>query len=374
MVESLYIHIPFCRKKCFYCDFYSVNYKENLASVYIETLCKQIDKLEDDFSTIYIGGGTPTVLGAPHLGKLLKSLKRVSKKVIEFTVEANPESLDEANIELFLAEGVNRLSIGAQSVNEGKLKKLGRIHSVKQAQEAVFLAKKKGFKNISIDLIFGLWNEDLAGWQEELSWAVKLPVTHISAYMLTYKKNTFFFKEVKAGRISPLEDDIVAQMYEFAMDYLPKQGFFQYEVSNFSKKGYVCRHNLNYWENNSYLGLGASAVSYVGGVREKSTSNVKDYIERLKKGKTPVVFREKLTALERAKETAALLIRTKGGIDFRKFKEKYGFDFLELKKDAIGELIKSGKARQNQNKGEPVGVYLTKKGFLFCDTASAAFL
>ncbi|MBU2504692.1 MAG: radical SAM protein, partial [Candidatus Omnitrophica bacterium] len=178
MVESLYIHIPFCRKKCFYCDFYSVNYKENLASVYIETLCKQIDKLEDDFSTIYIGGGTPTVLGAPHLGKLLKSLKRVSKKVIEFTVEANPESLDEANIELFLAEGVNRLSIGAQSVNEGKLKKLGRIHSVKQAQEAVFLAKKKGFKNISIDLIFGLWNEDLAGWQEELSWAVKLPVTH----------------------------------------------------------------------------------------------------------------------------------------------------------------------------------------------------
>jgi oxygen-independent coproporphyrinogen-3 oxidase len=350
MPLSLYIHIPFCQKKCIYCDFYSIRYQDNIASNYIDILCKQISALGEDFSTIYVGGGTPTVLEIRLLEKLLKSLGRISRKTEEFTIEANPESLDRDKVKLFLEQGVNRISIGVQSIYGGKLKNLSRIHSAKQAFGAVSLAKNNGFKNISIDFIFGVWGETLVDWKKELKIAVNLPVTHLSVYSLTYEKGTLLYKKIMRNLIKPLDDETSAEMYAYALDYLPKKGFSHYEVSNFAKRGYQCKHNWVYWENKPHIGLGPSAVSYKEGVREKNTANISQYIQKVKNNQSPVVFRESLSPLRRAKETASLKIRTKEGIKFSWFKEKTGFDFLSLESKAINGLISDSLIEYIKNK------------------------
>lgn len=370
-MNSLYIHIPFCRKKCLYCDFYSTRYCYGFARSYIDILCKQIKRLDGDFYTIYIGGGTPTVLEGRLLRKLLKSLYKIARKTVEFSVEANPESLDKQKLKLLLSEGVNRISIGVQSLYDQKLRKLGRIHSAKEALRAVCLAKGEGFKNIGIDLIFGLWQETLSSWKEELSLAVKLPVNHISAYSLTYEKNTPLFDKLNKKKIISLADTITSKMYKYCMDYLPKRGFMQYEVSNFAKNGFFCKHNLNYWENSPYIGLGPSAVSYRGGIRNRNLVNTEKYIEKIEIGKSPIVFQEKLSPEKYAKETAALKIRTKEGINFQWFRKKTGFDFRYFEKSAIKNLITQRLIRYVRVRGKMVGICLTKKGFLFCDSVCA---
>lgn len=374
MNTSLYIHIPFCRRKCSYCNFYSDIYENDLASAYVDVLSAQIEKLEHEFSTIYIGGGTPTVLDKDQLRILLNGLKRFLRDTREFTVEANPESLDDDKVRLLLDSGVNRLSIGVQSLNDQKLKRLGRIHAVARAKEAVYSAAKKGFKNISADLIFGIWDEDIERWRAEVAEMAKMPITHISCYELTYEKNTPLFLAVKNKSIAPLEDEVVAAMYEQAIDLLALGGFKQYEVSNFSKEGFECKHNLNYWDNGSYVGLGPSAFSYMDGVRQKNVADVREYIKRAEAGKTLIEFSEKLSPARRAKETAAVGIRTKEGIDFERFKDKTGFDFLDLEKKALTKLVEEGFIKYKKENNELTGVCLKRKGFLFCDTVSSAFL
>ena len=372
--ESLYIHIPFCKKKCLYCDFYSVAIGKDLISDYVDILCKQISKLALRFSTVYIGGGTPTVLGLKLWEKLLISLKRRCKQECEFSVEANPESLDDSKLELFFSSGVNRLSIGVQSLDDIKLKKLGRIHSVNRAKKAIFQARKKNFTNINIDLIFGVWGESLTNWAKELKEAAILPITHMSVYGLTFEENTLLFKKIKKNEIMPLADDQLAQMYKYNIGYLPKQGFFQYEVSNFSKKTFECSHNLNYWQNGAYLGLGPSAVSYLSGVREQYCSDVDKYVGLIKQAKNAVIFKEKLSPERRARETAALKIRTKEGIDFEWFKDNTTFDFLELNYEALRPLIQKRLIILKKHKNVEKSAHLSKKGFLFCDSVSEAFL
>ena len=368
---SLYIHIPFCRKKCLYCNFCSVTYDKPLAWDYIGVLIKQIEDLKGRFSSIYIGGGTPTVLENRFLEKLLKSLKKSLNPETEFTIEANPESLSGEILGLFLNFGVNRLSIGTQSFNDAKLKKLGRVHNARAGLDAVYTAKKKGFKNISIDLIFGAWNEDMESWEEDLKKAVHLPVEHISAYALTYEEGTPLFGAQEKGEIRPQDNEEVGRMYEWTMGYLEKNGFRQYEVSNFAREGYPCLHNLNYWQNNSYIGLGASAVSYIEGTRKENISDIKEYISRVKKTKDYIIFQEKLSVKEKAQETAALKIRTKSGIDFEWFKGKTGFDFLELEAAALVKLTEAGFIGYNADKS---AISLTQKGFLFSDIVSSEFL
>ena len=368
-MNSLYLHIPFCRKKCLYCDFCSIDYESRLAEDYIDVLCRQIADLEGKFSSIYIGGGTPSVLDARLLAKLLKAMKRLVNLGTEFTVEANPESLKEDILDVFKINGVNRLSIGVQSLNNRKLKNLGRIHDAQAARQAVSLAKKSGFDNISIDLIFGLWDEELLVWKQDLKEAASLPVRHISAYGLTYEKDTPLFKAKENGEIKPLDNELAGRMYEYAMDYLEEEGFKQYEVSNFSQDGFSCQHNLNYWENNEYLGLGPSAVSYIGGLRKENIHDVRKYALRVNSGKDYVLSSERLVPLARARETAAVKIRTSRGIDFKWFKEKTGFDFPDLEAVALPKLTDAGLI--SYNKG---GICLTKKGFLFADTVSAEFV
>lgn len=374
MNPSLYIHIPFCKQKCPYCDFYSIVCYEGLASDYIEALVKQIREIDAEISSIYIGGGTPTVLGYDLWDKLFRSLKGRVKNGIEFSVEANPESLKADILKLFLDSGVNRLSIGAQSFRNAKLKALGRIHTAADAKDAVLAAAGAGFQNISIDLIFAVWGENVNDWKEELKEAVSLPLAHISAYGLTYEKDTALGKALEKGLITPLEDEAAAEMYEWAVYYLESRSFKRYEVSNFAREGSFCSHNLNYWENNSYIGLGPSAVSYLNGNRKENVSEVKEYLRRVKREEDLSVSGEKLSPKAKAKETAALKIRTAKGISMDWFREKTGFDFLKLQEESLARLSDNGLIDFTKNNNQIAVVYLTKKGFLHCDAASSAFV
>lgn len=374
--QGLYIHIPFCRQKCLYCDFYSVSYAEEQVNSYISIILKQIEELDQNFSSIYIGGGTPSILSPDLLNKLLSGLKKFIKEGTEFTIEVNPESVDEEKLRLFIEKGVNRISIGVQSFDDKKLKSLGRIHDARQAAEAIELSKKAGFKNISVDMIFGVAEENLKAWQAELMKAAGFGVQHISCYSLSYEKDTPLFKMKETRDVVPLDEEISAEMYRHAISYLSGAGFGHYEISNFAKPGFESRHNLNYWDNNSYISLGPSAVSYIDGVRFEYVHDIEEYIDRHEKGVSLIVRREKLSGLKMAKETAGVKIRTGQGIDFDWFKGKTGFDFEDIEKDSLDELFKDNllEYKIDEATRERTGVRLTEKGFLFSDTVSAAFL
>ncbi len=367
---SLYIHIPFCKRKCPYCDFYSIIYQEELAEQYINIISEEIGKLNISFDTVYIGGGTPTVMSVSLWKRLLDSLKKILKNSCENTVEANPESLSKEKLKLFLEYNINRISIGVQSLNDNKLKFLGRIHNAERGIKAVMEAKECGFYNISIDLIYGCLNEVSKSWEKELAKAIKLPVTHISCYALSCEPNTDFYK-LKEN----IDDREVAKMYAFNMSFLPKKGYKQYEVSNFALDGFECKHNLKYWEGSFYLGIGASAVSYIDGMRKKNISDVREYIKRLVLGQSCIEFRESLSRRKRAKELAALKIRTKKGIDFDWFRKATGFDFLGVEsKEVLEELRRRGLLRFYKKGRILKKVTLTKKGYLFCDEVSSYFV
>jgi oxygen-independent coproporphyrinogen III oxidase len=371
MTRSLYIHIPFCRQKCPYCDFYSLTYSLADAEEYVKVLAGQINSLEGRFNTVYVGGGTPTVL-APELWRvLLKTLKRKLASKYEFTCEANPESAVPDKLKLLFDGGVNRLSLGLQSLLETKLKVLGRIHDAAAGLAALRAGQHAGFKNIGIDLIFGVSGESVSSWKKELKAAAGLEVTHISCYALTCEKGTPLFEAVKTSRVGLPGEAESASMYMAAMSFLPGRGFRQYEVSNFALPGKECRHNLNYWDNGQYLGLGPSAVSYFSGVRRKNVVSLPDYIKKVSVGSDPAVFKEELTPIRRAKETAALKIRTAAGIDFVWFNETTGFDFLQLEKKVIARLLSRGLVCYNISCR---GIRLARKGFLFADDVSSEFL
>ncbi len=373
-IGSLYIHIPFCRKKCGYCDFYSIDHSPEIAAKLVESLISLINPINQKFDTIYIGGGTPTVLEKSILEKLIRSLRKNIKGSTEFTIEANPESMDHDKLKLLFDNGVNRLSIGAQSLNDGKLAKLGRVHDSAKALDAIDISLKSGFTNIGADFIFGVWGESIDEWKEDLAKAIKLPLKHISCYSLTYEAGTRITKDKDAGKISILPEEVVLDMFEYAIDYLPGNGFGHYEVSNFAKPGFESRHNMNYWQNNEYFGLGPSAVSFVNGIRSKNTPYVNEYIKRVDNKEDLSVSREKLDRVRFAKETAAVKIRTAEGINFDWFKKKTELDFMELEGDALKSLVKDGLLELDIVNGGGMAVRLTKKGFIFCDSVSEALL
>ncbi|MFA6321198.1 MAG: radical SAM family heme chaperone HemW [Candidatus Omnitrophota bacterium] len=374
MSPSLYIHIPFCKIKCIYCNFYSSIYDQDGVSSFVDVLVSQIGRIEGPLHSIYIGGGTPSALDRKLLEKLLLSLKHFSVITGEFTFEANPESLDDEKIKTLLDLGVNRISVGVQSLDERKLKKLGRIHSADRARAAVISAHKLGFKNISADLMFGVWGESPEDWRKELDGIVRLPIDHVSCYELTYEKNTPLYSAVGKNSVIPLEEEVTSAMYETAIDILSLRGFKQYEISNFAKTGYESKHNMHYWNNYPYIGLGPSAFSYIDGTRSRNVSDVKEYAKRFDAGKALTEFSEKLSPVNSAKETAAVKIRTKDGIDFDWFLAKTGFDFPDLEKKVLPKLIEDGLIKYKRDGVKQTGVCLKRKGFLFCDTVSSAFL
>ena len=245
-----------------------------------------------------------------------------------------------------------------QSFNDDKLKRLGRVHNAKSAKKMVETAEKEGFKNLNLDLIFGVDGESLESWKKDLKEACLLPINHISCYSLTHDKD-----------LKSIDEDTMAEMYEYAIAYLEDNGFKQYEISNFALDGYQCRHNLNYWRFIPYRGVGPSAVSYEESSREENVADVNEYARKVLDGESPVASREKLSSEGRAREAAAVKIRTIEGVDFEWFKENTGFDFLSLEKEAVRRLEEDGLIECADR-----SVRLTRRGILLCDIVSGAFL
>lgn len=321
---GLYIHIPFCKQKCFYCDFFSVNYNNSLADKYISSIINHSKKYKNTkIDTIYIGGGTPSVLSVKQIKTLLENISKIFNinKIKEFTFELNPESATKEKLQLLKNLGVNRLSIGLQSVDDKDLKQLGRIHNFKTFSNAFNMAKKAGFENINLDLIYGLPNQTLKEWEKVLKKALKFNSAHISLYPLAIEQDTKFYLNGTST-----DDEVQRLMYDKSVKMLEKSNYIHYEISNWAKKGKESIHNSNYWRNFEYIGLGAGACGYYNKTRYKNIANIQKYIEN------PNILQEKELVSSKTKETEAIILGLrllKEGIDMSKFENKKNIENLK---------------------------------------------
>jgi oxygen-independent coproporphyrinogen-3 oxidase len=286
MTEFLYIHIPYCVRKCIYCDFLSVPFDEQAARRYSESLCRELEikkKFAGKLKTIFIGGGTPTLLPEDCFNQLFRCLRKnfVFSPEIEISVEVNPGTINASIIENLLSLGINRISVGIQSFNDSELRTLGRIHTSNEAMEAIGLLKNIGFENFSIDLIYGIPGQTMETWKETLLKATALSPVHISSYELTPEEGTPLARLIKDNSIRMPEEGLVLDMYDYAIDLLQGKGFEHYEISNFALPGFRCLHNLNYWNRGEYIGAGAGAHSFIQGFRSKNTRDIETYIKSL---------------------------------------------------------------------------------------------
>lgn len=331
---SLYFHFPFCKHKCFYCDFTSFSGFDQIMPGYITALESEIQfylpQPSKIIKSVYFGGGTPSYFPAESLTRILKFVTThflVPKKA-EITIEVNPGTIDvEGLIHLYDA-GFNRLSIGLQAIQNDLLKKIGRIHSVQEFLDIFGLAREIGFRNIGVDLIFGLPGQTFRQWQDTLQTVVELKPEHISAYSLQLEPGTILHQQVARKEIHLPSEETVAEMMEFTMSFLLKSGFEQYEISNYAKPGFRSIHNLGYWMGHDYLGFGAGASSTRLGQRWVNVKDPQIYIEKLLNGKSVVAERENIDKQTAAVEAIMLGLRLNSGIDLQNMREKYGIDLL----------------------------------------------
>ena len=338
---SLYIHIPFCIKKCLYCNFFSVPYNDTGARVYCDAVCRELSLKKDfagELNTIYIGGGTPSVLRAGCLEKLFKHLHDSFSRVpsAEITVEVNPHTGDDHKIDTLMSLGANRLSVGIQTFNNDELRTLGRIHTSDDALRTVSKIKRAGAHNYSIDLMYGIPGQTIDSWKESLSRAVSLSPTHISAYELTPEKNTPLCGLIDSGRIRMPDENLVIDMYHHLTEFLSRSGYAHYEISNFALPGYTCVHNLNYWDRGEYIGVGAGAHSFINTVRSKNTSDISRYIKDLTQGILPHGESTYIGPGESLKEFVFLGLRKTEGISLA-MSEELGLNILDPCTDLIDE-------------------------------------
>lgn len=317
-MKGLYIHIPFCLSKCAYCDFNSYADKWQLANEYIDALLAEAELFHGQKAdTVYIGGGTPTALAKENLCRLISGITDIFDipKEAEFTVEMNPETADEDYLKSIRELGANRISLGAQSFDNGLLKTLGRVHTAEKTEAAIVCAKNAGFENISLDLMFSLPGQSLKQWKKTLKKAVCCDIRHISCYGLKIEEGTPFYE----NGIRPLPEDVDRKMYHYAIEFLKENGFEQYEISNFAKKGFQSRHNLKYWHCAEYFGLGAGAHFYIsrGGLptRGFNVSAVEEYIKRVRKDGNAVQEQNALTAEDIKIEKIIMGLRLTEGIE-----------------------------------------------------------
>ncbi|MCE5322856.1 radical SAM family heme chaperone HemW [bacterium] len=325
--RAAYIHIPFCLSKCHYCDFNSYPGMDSIYGEYVRALITEIERPHgsvEKLDTIYIGGGTPTVLSTGQLGDILSAIScsiGISDNA-EVTVEANPGTIDELKLAQLHWLNFNRLSLGVQSFDDDYLAMLGRAHGSKQAVDAYYCARKAGFDNISIDLIFAMPGQRLTHWENTLDAAIGLEPEHISLYELSIEEGTLFCELCAKGEISPLGEDDQIAMYETAIAKMQEAGYEHYEVSNFARPGYRCRHNQFYWRNESYYGFGAGATSYVAGERAVRIKDPNEYIASIMSGGDAVASSEGLTGRAHFAETLILGLRMIDGIDMNKLSKQ----------------------------------------------------
>lgn len=368
-----YVHLPFCRTKCGYCDFYSLPTISTLIPDLVAAIRHELTTRNPDrgVRTIFVGGGTPTELPEENLDDLLGAIGRMAgDRVVEWTVEANPSSASELKLDVLRKHGVNRVSFGAQSFFPDELKVLERIHDPAHIAESVLAARRAGIDNVNIDLIYGIPGQSMARWRESMQRAIDLGTDHLSCYALMYEPGTAMTKFREQGRVTPCDESLEADMFEATIDVLAAAGYEQYEISNFARPGRHCEANLVYWRNQEYLGVGPSAVSYLNGLRRKNIADVRKYIARVVENADDIVVEsESLDSTHRAGETAIQLLRLIDGIDREQFTQTTGFDACTLFAVAI-EAMRGASLIDVTEKA----IRLTRRGLLLSNYVMRAFL
>ncbi len=370
-MSGIYIHIPFCTRKCFYCDFYSVTETEQL-DTFVETLCKEIEltsrhsnsKISPE--TIFIGGGTPSILTPKQLERIIDTLNKEYdlSELKEFSIESNPGTLNEDKLRSYLQLGINRLSIGVQSLDDAELKFLQRVHSSAQAIDNIELARRVGFSNINADIIFSLPGQKWHTLENTIDRLIDTNIEHISAYSLIYEEGTGLHNALLAGKVAKNEDESEADIYIQMIDKFANTGHKQYEISNFSIQGYECLHNLNYWRRKEYLGFGPAAHSFIDGVRYNNISDIHQYIDTVSKSELPIINTEKLNSEDIINEVFYLSLRAEG-LDLAKLKSEFEIDLMFDKHKLINKMLIDKKAYiENQI------LKLTPSGYAICDYLS----
>jgi oxygen-independent coproporphyrinogen-3 oxidase len=366
---SIYMHVPFCVHKCHYCDFYSIVDNRHREEAFTHRLVREIEASQPFFSvpirTIFVGGGTPTLLEPALWNTLGKAIRHhmMMAPSCEFTVEANPETVTPELVNELVAAGVNRISVGAQSFHPQHLKMLERQHDPRNVEKSVQLVRAAGISNINIDLIFGIPGQSLADWQDDLRRVLEIGPTHMSCYGLTYEPNTAMTARLHAGRFERIEESLEAEMYEFAIDALASAGFEHYEISNWSLPGRRCQHNLAYWRNENWWALGPSASGHVNGLRWKNVPRLADYLETdSPSGFPPITDVERVDDDARKGEALMLHLRLLDGVPRNVLSELMN----DARRHALDRHIAAGLIEQCDQ-----SVRFTRRGLLLADTVLA---
>ncbi|WP_261040281.1 radical SAM family heme chaperone HemW [Streptococcus mitis] len=368
---SAYVHIPFCTQICYYCDFSKVFIKNQPVDSYLEHLLEEFQFYDiQKLRTLYIGGGTPTALSASQLEVLLKGLtKNLDLSVLEeLTIEANPGDLDADKIAVLKNSAVNRVSLGVQTFDDKMLKKIGRSHLEKDIYENIDRLKLAGFDNISIDLIYALPGQTMEQVKDNVAKAIGLDIPHMSLYSLILENHTVFMNRMRRGKLPLPKEELEAEMFEYIIVELERVGFEHYEISNFSKPGFESRHNLMYWDNAEYYGIGAGASGYVNGVRYKNHGPIRHYLSAVEEGNARIT-EEHLSQKEKMEEEMFLGLRKKSGVSMARFEEKFGRSFDGLYGEIVRDLVQQGLMQIEGDR-----VRMTKRGLFLGDTVAERFI
>lgn len=368
---SAYVHIPFCTQICYYCDFSKVFIKNQPVDAYLQALIREFERYDiKQLRTLYIGGGTPTAITAQQLDYLLTNLtKNLDLSVLEeFTIEANPGDLTEDKIEVLKQSAVNRVSLGVQTFNDKQLKQIGRSHNEAQIYDTIASLKEAGFDNISIDLIYALPGQTMSDVKENVAKALALDIPHLSLYSLILEHHTVFMNKMRRGKLNLPQEDLEAEMFDYIITELEKNGFEHYEISNFTKPGFESRHNLMYWDNAEYYGVGAGASGYIAGVRYRNQGPIQHYLKAVSEGNARLL-EEVLTKEEMMEEELFLGLRKKSGVSIAKFEERFGISFEERYGQVVAELRQQGLLVPDDEM-----IRMTKKGLFLGDTVAEKFI
>ncbi|QDU07913.1 radical SAM family heme chaperone HemW [Gimesia aquarii] len=370
--SSAYIHVPFCQHRCGYCDFTLVAQKDHLIDDYLAAMEQQLSGVGEDveLKTLFLGGGTPTHLSINQLQRLFNAIFSHFQLATdyEFSIEANPLNLTEEKIDFLKQAGVNRVSLGVQSFDSNILTFLERDHQPQQVFEIVQRLQSR-IENTSLDLIFAVPGQNLENWKTTLNHAIQLNIPHVSTYGLTIEKGTSFWSRQKAGIFDLPEEELAGEMYEFSLKFLSSAGLKHYEISNFARPGYECRHNEVYWTGYPYFGFGPGAASYLNGKREQNHRSVITWLRRIAAGESPISDQEELSPEDRAREAIIFGLRRRIGINVEKFAERYGYDLYDLSQSAIKKHVEAGFLEETKTH-----VRLTQAGCLLADTVVIDFL
>ena len=387
MVNSVYIHVPFCAKKCEYCAFYSEGTDGAKIERYVDALLKEIHLHASSArpKTMFFGGGTPSLLTLDQWRRIFSAFRECEwGSIEEFTVECNPATVSEAKADLFLENGVNRISMGVQSLDEALLDRLGRVHSRDMVFRSFRTLRKAGFQNINLDLMFAIPGQTRAIWDQTLAEILDFGSEHLSCYEVIYEEDTPLYEQLKAGEFD-VDEALASEMYEMLIDRLDQNGFEQYEIANFARvtdqksngiPAFACRHNVNYWVGGEYLALGPAAAGHIGGLRYQNWSNTDLYCEAVQAGRLPRDGGERLEALAKASETAAFSLRMNRGINSVEFEARTGFSLNQTWQSELDGLVERGWG-ERVDEGFRLtreGFRLTREGFRFADAAGVELL